>query len=270
MKRIIAGMVILLICIAALFVSASATGSSGMSGDELNSRLEDAVQNSPELSSIIDSAENGNLVDGDALKKALGQLDGINLEQILSGLEGLGEGDGLLGKFSAILGPNSDGLAGIISGIGNGAGNIGGSGAANSSGGILENILNRFSGNNATTEAPTVHTTANSYNQQIQNPSVYTPNYNFNNSGAGNNVINYNQYTGTYTLPTQAAIGEVTTQAYVTPITSAVANNVAIAIPAGSEQQETKDSSGWKKAVGALLVFCSFAAIAAVVIKKSM
>ena len=260
MKKICIPVVMVLLCVGVLFLSAGAADSSA---DNESNVLESALEESPELSSILDEAESG--LSTDALLDALGQIEGLDLDTLLQGLEGLDEDDGLLGKLSSILGPDSNGLSGILSGLGDLVG-TGGSG----SGAALESILNQIGGGSgsATTEEPTVHTTAGSYNQNVTIPSQYTPNYNYSGGSSSGNIINYNQYTGTYTLPAQITVGEVTTQSYTVPETTM--SNISVALPAGEESADTEQSTNWKKVVGAILVFGSFAGIAAVVIKKSM
>lgn len=254
MKKVFIPVVMVLLCVGILFVSAGAADNSA--DTDLS-----ALEESPELSSILDEAESG--LSTDALLDALGQIEGLDLDTLLQGLEGLDEDDGLLGKLSSILGPDSNGLSGILSGLGDLVG-TGGSG----SGAALESILNQIGGGSATTEEPTVHTTAGSYNQNVTIPSQYTPNYNYSGGSSSGNIINYNQYTGTYTLPAQITVGEVTTQSYTVPETTM--SNISVALPAGEESADTEQSANWKKVVGAILVFGSFAGIAAVVIKKSM
>lgn len=256
MKKVFIPVVMVLLCVGILFVSAGAADNSA--DTDLS-----ALEESPELSSILDEAESG--LSTDALLDALGQIEGLDLDTLLQGLEGLDEDDGLLGKLSSILGPDSNGLSGILSGLGDLVG-TGGSG----SGAALESILNQIGGGSgsAATEEPTVHTTAGSYNQNVTIPSQYTPNYNYSGGSSSGNIINYNQYTGTYTLPAQITVGEVTTQSYTVPETTM--SNISVALPAGEESADTEQSANWKKVVGAILVFGSFAGIAAVVIKKSM
>lgn len=265
MKKIMTGMILLLFTVAAVFMYASAADNS--SSFSLQDEIESAIQQSPEVSSMLDDAENGVSIDPSALTDALGRIEGLDMDTILQGLEGLDEDDGLLGKLASLIGPESDGFGGVISDIGSGLGNLFG-GLGGNGENPLEGLLNGLGnlGNNATTEAPTVHTTAQSYNQSVTLPQQYTPNYN---TGSSGGVITYNQYTATYTLPAQIPTGEVTTQTYTVPSTTTPMYSVAL--PADGETDSSQESNtNWKKILGAILVFGSFAGVAAVVIKKSM
>lgn len=254
MKKIFIAVVTVLMCVSLIsFFAFASSNTNGIISD----RVEDAISNSPEVSSILDDAANGN-INADALKDALSKIEGIDLDQLMKGLEGLDANDGLLGKISSIIGPDSNGIGGIISGIGSLGGSS--SGAGSSAGGIIDSLINSIMGQNSSSD-PTVHTTAASYTQSINNQTIYTPNYNYTPNNVGN-TVNFNQYTA----PVTSVIPEITTQTF-TEAPSA-AQNISVAIP--TPEQQTKSKNGWKKAVGAILVFGSFAAIAAVVIKKSM
>lgn len=253
MKKTFAAVISVLICISIISFCAFAKSDSSVSSD-----IKDKIENNPEVSSILDDAANGN-INADKLKDALSQIEGVDLDQLMKGLEGLGPDDGVLGKISSIIGPDSDGLAGIISGIGN-LGGGSGSGAGSSVEGILNNILNRFSGK--TSENPTVHTTFGSYTEGYQNATIYTPNYNYTPNNAGN-TVNFDQYTAPSVT---MAIPEITTQSF-TQAAPQTNGNISVAVPVENKE---KSKANWKKAVGAVLVFGSFAGIAAIVIKKSM
>ena len=269
MKKTILGMILLLATVAALFLYASAANTDS----SLQGELEDAILQSPEVSSMLEEAENGVAIDPDALTDALGKIEGLDMDTILQGLEGLDEDDGLLGKLASLIGPESDGFGGVLSDIGGSLGNLLGGLGGGEGGNPLEGILGglgNLGGGVQTTEAPTVHTTAQSYNQQVTLPSQYTPNYtpNYNTGSSSGGVINYNQYTSTYTLPAQIPTSEVTTQSYTVPSTTTPV--YSIALPADGEAAEETGSTNWKKILGAILIFGSFAGVAAVVIKKSM
>lgn len=259
MKKIFVAMLICLVCVGVIFVSASATDASATETQAPAEQTGNGLlAQNPELSSLFAGVGDGQ-VNPDALKDALGQIEGLDVDRLLQGLDGLESDDGLLGKLASLIGPDSDGLAGILSGIGN-------SGAASSVGGALEDLINRFSGGGGQATEPdaTVHTTAASFNQNVTNPTIYVPPV-VNTQG----VIDYNRYTtASYTLPAVISTAEVTTQEYLVPYETLPAD-ISVVMPAGNREQES-GGANWKKVVGVLMVFCSFAAIAAVVIKKSM
>ena len=264
----------------------------------ISEAIESAVEKSPEVSSLVDQLNQGAEVSSERLLEALKGIDGLNIDQFLQGLEGLDEDDGLLGKLASVLGPNSNGLSGILSQLGesfsglSGSLDLGGSGAGNVLGGLLSGLPG-IGSTASTTQTPTVHTTASAYTQPAVapytpavTPSTYTYSYSQSVSTYTPAVsypaasVDYNQYTVPYTpattVPaTTAPVSESVPAAVVpavepsatVPVSDYVAMPVSEATPA---QATAKKSSGWKKAVGAVLVLGAFAGIAAVVIKKSM
>lgn len=276
MKKIFIGMILILLGVATLFVSVTAVDSG--TGEEAEESVKDKVEVNESLSSLFaDAAESG--IDTDALASALGQVEGLDMSQILQGFEGLDENDGLLGKLGSLIGPDSDGVAGVLAGLfgqgssqngtdangssGGGLGSLGGNG---SGGGILQGILDGLGNSGNTTPNATVHTTASSFNQNVTNPTVYVPA--IPQQQITQPILDFNQYTTfNYTLPAVITTAEVTTQLY--PIENQSNANVSIVMPAGNQQEQQKNTN-WKKIVGVVLVVAAFGAIAAVVIKKSM
>ncbi|MBR1810420.1 MAG: hypothetical protein IJ766_02065 [Clostridia bacterium] len=272
MKKILYIVFAAMLCVGLLCLSAAAADANS---NGISDRIEQAVENSPEISSLVDAANNGVAGARDNLLNALQNIDGLDLNVFLQGLEGLDENDGLLGKLASLIGPNSDGLSGILARLGglfpsNGGSLLEGLGNIGNLGGLGD----LFNGNSAT-EAPTVHTTAASATQVVSPVTAYTPSYNYSatpytpsyNAGS----VNLNQYTVPYVPATTLPV-EVTTQAYTAPVNDVPAATVAVAMPVneGQTQNQAQKSTNWKKIVGAVLVFGSFAGIAAVVIKKSM
>ena len=77
-------------------------------------QIENALSNSPEISSLVDAANNGEISlesIGSAMMDALRGIEGIDVDRLLGGLEGLDEDDGLLGRLGSLIGPNINGLA---------------------------------------------------------------------------------------------------------------------------------------------------------------
>ena len=307
MKKVIA-----IICAAAVFlaltvccVSVSAQESPSVPDlNDVSSMIEGAVQDSPEVSSLVDQMNQGVEISSDTLLEALRGIEGFDVDQLLQGLDGLDENDGLLGKLSSLLGPNSNGFSGILSqlgesfsGLNGGALDLGGSGAGSVLGGLLSGLgdLTGLSGSGESTQAPTVHTTASAYTQPAVapytpsvTPSTYTYTYSSSVSTYTPAVsypaasVNYNQYTVPYTATTvPATTVPVTTEpastvpaVVQTPVATVAASDyIAVPVaadPAADTQTTARKQNSWKKAVGAVLVLGAFAGIAAVVIKKSM
>lgn len=272
----------------------------------INDTIESAIAGSPEVSSLVDQMNAGVNVDSDRLLDALQNVEGLDVDQFLQGLQGLDENDGLVGKLASVLGPNSNGLSGILSKLGESfsgfagsldiGGNSGGSGISSVFGGLL-NGLGDLTGVSPTTptQAPTVHTTASSYTltavtpyTQAATPSTYT--YTYSNSVSTYTpaatvpavTVNVAQYTVPYTAATTAPVfttASVSAASYTEypgilaePTATMPAYDMS-AFPvseASATETTAKKRSGWKKAVGAVLVLGAFAGIAAVVIKKSM
>ncbi|MBQ6019841.1 MAG: hypothetical protein IJL26_06640 [Clostridia bacterium] len=298
MKKTIA-----ILCAAAFFLaltvfSVSVSAQESVSVPDLSdvsNMIDGAVQNSPEVSSLVDQLNQGVDISSDRLLEALRGIEGLDVDRLLQGLNGLDEDDGLLGKLSALLGPNSNGLSGLLSQLGESFSGLGGSLDLGGSvlGGLLNGLgdLTGLANPTSTTQAPTVHTTASAYTQPASSytpqvtPSTYTYSYSTSVSTYTPPVsypsasVNYNQYTVPYTPATTvpAISGAVTDPAATTVFspeaTATVPASEYIAVPVSeipAAQAEAKKQNGWKKAVGAVLVLGAFAGIAAVVVKKSM
>ena len=284
-------------CLTGLAASAQSTGGD-LNLNGISDALENAVESSPEISSLVDQMNQGVEISSDRLLDALKNIEGLDVDQLLQGLNGLDENDGLLGRLASILGPNSNGLSGVLSQLGeqfsglSGSLDLGGSGAGNALGGLLGGGLSLPSlSGAATTAAPTVHTTASAYTQSAVTP--YTPSqvptytYTYSSSvstytpvaGVPAATANYNQYTVPYvaatTVPATTDAAETTFPAILDaePTATVPAVTAVVAVPVAEDSSaaaQAKKSSGWKKAVGAVLVLGAFGGIAAVVIKKSM
>ena len=299
MKKIFA-----LLCAAAFFFTLTGIAATAQDPTEdldlngISDAIESAVENSPEISSLVDQMNQGAEISSERLMEALRGIEGLDIDQFLQGLQGLDENDGLLGKLASVLGPNSNGLSGILSQLGesfsglSGSLDLGGSGAGNVLGGLFSGLPG-IGSTAATTQTPTVHTTASAYTQPAVapytpavTPSTYTYSYSQSVSTYTPAVtypaasVDYNQYTVPYTpattVPATTAPITESVPATVVPAvepsaTVPVSDYVAMPISEATPAQATaKKSSGWKKAVGAVLVLGAFAGIAAVVIKKSM